>query len=74
MYIQLAGCGRGAMPAVLEKAEGGPYAVVGPSDIPLSGGPIPRALTRDEIEDFTKAAVEAALNAVNGAGADGVEM
>lgn len=74
MFIQLAGFGRGALPAVLEKAEGGPYPVVGPSEIPLTGCPIPHTLTHEELEKFIDEAVKAALNAVNRAGADGVEM
>ncbi|ORY88994.1 FMN-linked oxidoreductase [Leucosporidium creatinivorum] len=74
LYIQLAGCGRGAMPSILETAPGGPYPVVGASAIPLTGGAIPHALTREEIEEFVKVSAQAALKAVNGAGADGVDV
>ncbi|ORY88993.1 FMN-linked oxidoreductase [Leucosporidium creatinivorum] len=73
-FIQLFGFGRGALPSVLENAPGGPFPVVGPSAIPLTGRPIPHPLTREEIQGFIQSGVKAALNSISGAGADGVEV
>ncbi|KAF3401242.1 NADPH dehydrogenase afvA [Talaromyces pinophilus] len=58
----------------LEKNGGWPNAVVGPSDIPFSDSfPLPKAMTKQDIEDLKKAWVAAVKRAVK-AGADFVEI
>lgn len=58
----------------LEKNGGWPNAVVGPSDIPYSDSfPVPRAMTKQDIEDLKRAWV-AAVKRVVKAGADFVEI
>ncbi|KAF8215882.1 hypothetical protein K438DRAFT_1799628 [Mycena galopus ATCC 62051] len=47
---------------------------VSASDVPLPGGPIPRPLTVDEIKEYMEMYAQGAVNAVDKAGFDGVEI
>ena len=73
IYMQLWNLGRAANPDV-KKAEGSGD-VVSSSDVAMSdNSPAPRPLTEDEIEQFIRDYAQAAKNAVEGAGFDGVEI
>ncbi|KAJ6617435.1 putative NADPH2 dehydrogenase chain OYE2 [Mycena sp. CBHHK59/15] len=71
MYLQLWALGRAASLEELTE-EGLPY--VSASDVPLSGGVAPRALTVEEIQEYVQLYATAASNAVHKAGFDGVEV
>jgi NADPH2 dehydrogenase len=71
MYLQLWALGRAAHTDVLAE-DGLPY--VSASDVALPGGPAPRPLTVDEIEEYVQLYATAASNAVHKAGFDGVEI
>ncbi|KAG6873595.1 hypothetical protein C0995_013968 [Termitomyces sp. Mi166 len=73
IYIQLWSLGRAALFDVLA-SEGYPY--VAPSPIPLSSkpSPPPRELTTDEVKEYVHLYAQAARNAVEHAGFDGVEI
>ncbi|KAG6877683.1 hypothetical protein C0993_005103 [Termitomyces sp. T159_Od127] len=73
IFMQLWALGRAAFPDVLA-SEGHPY--VAPSSIPLSSrpSPPPRELTADEIKEYVHWYAQAAKNAVENAGFDGVEI
>ncbi|CAE6476323.1 unnamed protein product [Rhizoctonia solani] len=72
IYIQLWALGRAADPKVLAR-EGLPF--VSASPIPMEeGGPVPRALSEEEIQGYVQLYVQAAKNAVFKAGFDGVEI
>ncbi|KAJ7213104.1 hypothetical protein GGX14DRAFT_620219 [Mycena pura] len=71
MYLQLYALGRVAEVDTLAK-DGLPY--VSASDVPLTGGPTPRPLTVEEIEEYVQLYATAASNAVHKAGFDGVEI
>lgn len=72
IFLQLWALGRAADPKVLER-EGLPY--VSASSVPIEeGGPIPKALSEEEIKDYIPLYVQAAKNAVFKAGFDGVEI
>lgn len=73
IFLQLWALGRRAMPDLLARAEGGPYPVVGPSPLAVQNGPVPRELSRDEIQLFVEDYATAARNAML-AGFDGVEI
>lgn len=74
IFLQLWAMGRRANPEFLRRAEGGPYPVVGPSEVPAKeGDPAPHALTVDEIESYIQDYASAAKNAI-AAGFDGVEI
>ncbi|CAK5267992.1 unnamed protein product [Mycena citricolor] len=73
IYLQLWALGRAAHPAALGE---NPY--VSASDIPLSDRPAdeikPRPLTKAEISEYVRLFARAAVNAVEKAGFDGVEL
>ncbi|KAG5352395.1 hypothetical protein C0989_002484 [Termitomyces sp. Mn162] len=70
--MQLSALGRAALPDVLA-SEGHSY--VAPSSIPLSSRPCPpRELTTHEVEDYHGSYAQAAKNAVENAGFDGVKI
>ncbi|KAG6874836.1 hypothetical protein C0992_006340, partial [Termitomyces sp. T32_za158] len=73
IFMQLWALGRAALPDVLA-SEGHPY--VAPSPIPLSSRPFPppRELTTDEVKEYVHLYAQAAKNAVEHAGFDGVEI
>ncbi|KAJ7816095.1 NADH:flavin oxidoreductase/NADH oxidase [Mycena leptocephala] len=71
MLLQIWALGRAVQAEVLEKEN---IACISPSDIPLPGGPTPRPLTIDEIRDYMELYAQAAKNAINKAGFDGVEI
>ncbi|KAJ1305437.1 hypothetical protein OPQ81_000447 [Rhizoctonia solani] len=72
IYLQLWALGRAANPEVLAR-EG--LSFVSASPVPIEeGGPVPRALTEEEIKDYVKLYAQAAKNAVFKAGFDGVEI
>ena len=75
IYLQLWALGRAANPSVLS-AESLPH--VAPSHIPLSSqaadSPAPRELTSSEIKEYVALYAQAAKNAVDKAGFDGVEI
>ncbi|KAJ7679768.1 hypothetical protein B0H17DRAFT_1233032 [Mycena rosella] len=71
MYLQLWALGRAAEVETLAE-HGLPY--VSASNVPISGGPAPRALTVEEIKDYIQLYATAASNAVHKAGFDGVEI
>ncbi|KAJ8095063.1 hypothetical protein PM082_010281 [Marasmius tenuissimus] len=74
IYLQLWALGRAAHPERLQ-GEVPPYPYVSASDIPMSGRPMaPRPLTVEEIEEYVQFFAEAAVNAVQKAGFDGVEV
>ena len=74
IFLQLWALGRRADPKLLERAEGGPYPVVGASSMPVTtDGHVPQALTTEEIRLFIKDYIDAARNAMV-AGFDGVEI
>ncbi|KAF2839691.1 FMN-linked oxidoreductase [Patellaria atrata CBS 101060] len=72
IYAQLWALGRAANPKVLNQ-DG--YELVSASDLPMDeNSPVPRPLTEDEIQQFIKDYAQAARNAVEIAGFDGVEI
>ncbi|KAF8663699.1 hypothetical protein AX16_000874 [Volvariella volvacea WC 439] len=75
IYVQLWAMGRLGKPEQL-KAEDESYDHVAPSAIPNSANPqaVPRPLTTAEIRDYVQLFAEAARNAVDKAGFDGVEV
>ncbi|KAI0744235.1 NADH:flavin oxidoreductase/NADH oxidase [Daedaleopsis nitida] len=75
IYLQLWALGRAARPELFRK-EFPDYPYVAASPIPLSTQPddIPRELTKEEIKDYVRWHGSAAVNAVKGAGFDGVEI
>lgn len=72
-FMQMWALGRAAIPE-LKDAEGtGP--VVSSSDIPMANNsPVPKPLSEEEIQEYIKGYAQAAKNAVEGAGFDGVEI
>ncbi|OGM48935.1 hypothetical protein ABOM_003113 [Aspergillus bombycis] len=70
IFLQLWALGRVAVPDVA-KAEG--FDIVSSSPTPDSGSPVPRALSKEEIQGFISDYVQAARNAMD-AGFDGVEI
>ena len=73
IYLQLWALGRPAHPDVLKKE--GPYDLVSASDLPLDkDGPVPRPLTVEETKEYAQLYVQAAKNAVHGAGFDGTHL
>ncbi|KAK1224160.1 hypothetical protein PQX77_012965 [Marasmius sp. AFHP31] len=74
IYLQLWALGRAAHPERLQH-EDPPYPYVSASDIPMSGRPMaPRQLTVEEIKEYVQFFAEAAVNAVQKAEFDGVEV
>ncbi|KAG8717788.1 hypothetical protein FRC09_013660 [Ceratobasidium sp. 395] len=71
IFLQLWALGRAADPKVLER-EGLPY--VSSSPTPLDDNPAPKELSKEDIKRYTGLYVQAAKNAVFGAGFDGVEI
>ncbi|KAG6852440.1 hypothetical protein C0991_011929 [Blastosporella zonata] len=73
IFIQLWALGRTALPDLIT-AEG--HSFVAPSSIPLTScpSPAPRALTTDEVKEYVLLYAQAAKNAVELAGFDGVEI
>ncbi|KAF8959966.1 hypothetical protein BDZ97DRAFT_1666517 [Flammula alnicola] len=71
MFMQLRGMGRAAEFSLLE-SDG--LQLVGPSPIPITGRNVPRELTIFEIHDYVEWFAQAAKNAIDGAGLDGVEL
>lgn len=83
IFLQIWGLGRIAHPKVLAGPDsisnpGGPYPYVGASNKPLSDrpetDPAPRPLSHEEILEYIQFFRQAAVNAVHGAGFDGVEI
>ncbi|KAK4702321.1 NADPH2 dehydrogenase, partial [Phenoliferia sp. Uapishka_3] len=74
MVMQIYAMGRAANPLVLEKEEGGPFEVGGPSALAFEGGALPKELSVEEIQQLVRDHAEAAKNFVTGAGGDGVEF
>jgi NADPH2 dehydrogenase len=72
IYLQLWALGRSADPEC--KARDGTGDVVSSSAVPQEGGPVPRALTEDEIWTYISDYAAAAKTAVEIAGFDGVEL
>ncbi|KAL1647968.1 Chanoclavine-I aldehyde reductase fgaOx3 [Diplodia intermedia] len=74
IWLQLWALGRTANPQVLEK-DGLKDQFVSASAVPMSdNSPTPRALTEEEIESYIQDYAQAARNAVEKAGFDGVEI
>ena len=74
IFLQLWSRGRTANPATL-KSEDPTYDFIAPSAIALpSSSDVPREMTIGEIEEHIQLYVQAAKNAVFGAGFDGVEV
>ncbi|KAF9061446.1 NADH:flavin oxidoreductase/NADH oxidase [Rhodocollybia butyracea] len=73
IYLQIAAMGRVAQSAVLKSLDAS-YEVVGAGDIPLAGGEVPRPMTADEIKTSVALFAQAAADAVDKAGFDGVEL
>ncbi|KAI0647402.1 FMN-linked oxidoreductase [Trametes meyenii] len=74
IYLQLWALGRAAVPEELRK-ENPDFPYVGASAIPLKDyNEAPRPLTIPEIKEYVQWYAQAASNAVNGAGFDGVEI
>ncbi|KAF8126830.1 hypothetical protein EV363DRAFT_1224244, partial [Boletus edulis] len=73
-FLQLWALGRTANIDFLEKKDP-PSPYVSASSVPLTGkSKPPRPLTESEIQDYIAAYAKAAINVVNGAGFDGVEI
>lgn len=72
IFLQLWALGRTANPELMEKEGSG--SLVSSSASPLEGKSIPREMTEEEIGGFVKDYAQAARNAVDGAGFDGVEI
>ncbi|KAE9392574.1 NADH:flavin oxidoreductase/NADH oxidase [Gymnopus androsaceus JB14] len=73
IFVQLWTTGRDADPKILA-AENPEYTLIGPSEIPMQGKGVPRALEVDEIKSLVQSYAKAASLAVNKAGFDGVEI
>ncbi|KEF57711.1 NADPH2 dehydrogenase [Exophiala aquamarina CBS 119918] len=74
IFLQLWALGRRAEPEALKGEEGGPYPIVSSSTVSVEeGGPLPHALTAEEIQQYVKDYASAAKNAIV-AGFDGVEI
>lgn len=71
MFMQLWNLGRAAHEQVLAR-DG--LSVLAPSDVGLSGGAKPKAMTLEQIEQFKQMYARAARNFVQEAGGDGVEL
>ncbi|KAF8963599.1 hypothetical protein BDZ97DRAFT_1661466 [Flammula alnicola] len=71
MFVQLRGMGRAAEFSLLESHG---LQLVGPSPIPITGRNVPRELTISEIHEYVEWFAQAAKNAIDGAGFDGVEL
>ncbi|KAJ7146474.1 NADH:flavin oxidoreductase/NADH oxidase [Mycena epipterygia] len=71
IYLQLWALGR-AGDAELLAESGLPH--VSASNVPVTGGPAPRPLTVEEIQEYVQLYATAASNAVHKAGFDGVEV
>lgn len=71
IFLQLWALGRAADEEVLNR-EG--QKVVAPSEVGLTNGAKPSAMTNDEIEQFKESYAQAARNFVLEAGGDGVEI
>jgi NADPH2 dehydrogenase len=71
MFLQMWALGRAVQAEILEKEN---ITCVSASDIPLPGGPTPRPLTVDEIKEYMELYAQAAKNAIDKAGFDGVEI
>lgn len=72
MVMQLWHLGRAASADCL-KSQGG-FDVVSASDVPFTGGAVPRPLTVEEIAATVQDYAKAAKNFVEGSGGDGVEL
>jgi len=72
IYLQMWAVGRAAIPDILN-ADGHPYVSASPVELNPKYG-TPRALTVEEIQEYVQLFAQAAKNAVNGAGFDGVEI
>ncbi|TFK72632.1 FMN-linked oxidoreductase [Pluteus cervinus] len=73
IFLQLWALGRAANVVALREL--GDYPIVGASSIPISTETVvPHALTKTEIQEYIQLYVQAAKNAVFGAGFDGVEI
>lgn len=81
--MQIWSLGRAAQPDIISGPDsisnaGGPYPYVSASNKPLtdrpSTDPLPRPLTHEEILEYIDLFRQAAVNAVHGAGFDGVEI
>ena len=72
MILQQGHLGRAASADCL-KAQGG-FDVVSASDVPFTGGAVPRPLTVAEIAATVEDYAQAAKNFVHGAGGDGIEL
>ena len=73
IFLQLGALGRRAIPDAL-KAIDPSWDVVSPGNIPVKDGPIPRAMTRDEIREHVDFFRSTALNAIEKIGFDGVKL
>ncbi|GAA5983281.1 hypothetical protein JCM11641_002248 [Rhodosporidiobolus odoratus] len=73
IYLQLWALGRAADPGASKK-EDSAFEVVSASDIAFEGGAKPRALTKQEIQDYVSYYARAAKAFVEEAGGDGVEI
>jgi NADPH2 dehydrogenase len=71
IYMQLWALGRADH---LKSLKAEDLELVGPSDIPIKGKPVPRPLTVDEIKEYVELYRTAAEYAVKQAGFDGVEI
>ncbi|KAG8989179.1 hypothetical protein FRB94_010921 [Tulasnella sp. JGI-2019a] len=72
IFLQLWAVGRATSPEIMTSKG---FKFVSPGNIPIEeGGPAPTPLTKDEILQYVQWHAEAARNAVNGAGFDGVEI
>ncbi|TFY83759.1 hypothetical protein EWM64_g261 [Hericium alpestre] len=75
IYMQLWAIGRAAYRDVLRREYNDPsYELDGAGDIPITGAPKPRPITRDEIKEYVQLYATAASNAVHRANFDGVEI
>lgn len=75
IFLQLWALGRTADPTVLT-SENASFSLVAPSPIPLSSQPtpVPQELTIEEVQEYVQLYAQAAKNAVERAGFDGVEI
>ncbi|THV01992.1 NADH:flavin oxidoreductase/NADH oxidase [Dendrothele bispora CBS 962.96] len=73
IYLQIFAMGRLASRTVLQTRDPS-FEVIGAGDIPLTGGDIPRPLRLEEIREYVELYAQAAKNAVEKAGFDGVEL
>ncbi|KAJ6541581.1 hypothetical protein B0H19DRAFT_1077412 [Mycena capillaripes] len=71
IFLQIWALGRAVQQDILDK-EG--ITCVSASDMPLPGGPKPRPLTVEEIKEYAEMYAQGAINAVEKAGFDGVEV